>query len=168
MNTPLLSRIFALAHPFLRKALALGLLLLGISALAAPPINTLTNSSFLARTTGIAIVGYDTVAYFTQNKAVKGSDEYTHQWNGAKWRFSSIAHLDLFKANPEKYAPQYGGYCAYGVAGGYLVKIDPTQFTVTGGKLYLNYDAGVQKDWLKDIKGYNAKADTLFKGLLAK
>ena len=153
-----------------RGALALGLsaLLFSRVALAAEPaINTLKNSFFASRT-DIAINGYDTVAYFNPGKAVKGSDSFVHEWMGAKWRFSSQANLDLFKANPEKYAPQYGGYCAYGVTQDYLVKVDPEQFTVRDGKLYLNYDADVQAKWLKDVPGYIKSADGKFPTLLKK
>jgi hypothetical protein len=87
---------------------------------------------------------------------------------GARWKFASSAHRDLFKANPEKYAPQYGGYCAYGVAQGALVKVDPDQFTVLDGKLYLNYDAEIQAKWRKDPAGYIKTADALFPALLKK
>ena len=85
-----------------------------------------------------AIRGYDPVAYFTQGKPVKGSREYTHQWNGATWRFASAQNRERFAAAPAKYAPQYGGYCAYGVASGYAVKIEPDAWSVVDGKLYLN------------------------------
>lgn len=152
----------------LTSALAAAGLLLGTAASAAePPINTLKNSLFGGRT-DTAINGYDTVAYFTVGKAVKGQDALSTDWMGAKWKFSTQAHLDLFKANPEKYAPQYGGYCAYGVTQDYLVKVDPDQFTVREGKLYLNYDAGVQSKWLKDPAGYIKAADAKFSGLLKK
>ncbi len=138
----------------------------GSAAMAAePPINTLKNSFFSSRT-DTAINGYDTVAYITLNKPVKGLDSLTHEWMGAKWKFSTQAHLDLFKANPESYAPQYGGYCAYGVAKGQLVKVDPEQFSVRDGKLYLNYDAEVQATWKKDIPGYIKLADDRFGALL--
>ena len=93
---------------------------------AQPPINTLKNSVFGGRT-DTAINGYDTVAYFTEGKPVQGRDNLVYEWMGAKWKFSSQANLDLFKANPEKYAPQYGGYCAYGVAQDALVKVEPDQ-----------------------------------------
>src|SRR3546814_14313084 len=73
---------------------------------------------------------------------------------GAKWKFASQANLDRFKENPEKYAPQYGGYCAYGVAQGNLVRIEPDQFTVLNGRLYLNYNADVQRKWLRDPIGF--------------
>jgi hypothetical protein len=87
---------------------------------------------------------------------------------GAKWKFASQANLDLFKANPEKYAPQYGGYCAYGVAQGYLVKVEPDQFTLLDGKLYLNYDADVQAKWRKDPAAYIKAADAQFHSVLQK
>jgi YHS domain-containing protein len=134
---------------------------------AEPPINTLKNSFFGGRT-DTAINGYDTVAYFTVGKPVKGLDSYTTDWMGAKWKFASPGNLELFKASPEKYAPQYGGYCAYGVTQGYLVKVEPEQFTVRDGKLYLNYDADVQAKWSKDAAGYIKDADAKFTGLLKK
>jgi len=134
---------------------------------AEPPINTLKNSFFSGRT-DTAINGYDTVAYFTVGKPVKGLDSLSFEWMGAKWKFSTQANLDLFKANPEKYAPQYGGYCAYGVAVDTLVKVEPDQFTVRDGKLYLNYDADVQSKWKKDPEGYIRAADAKFQTLLKK
>jgi len=134
---------------------------------AEPPINTLKNSFFASRT-DTAINGYDTVAYFTAGKPVKGQDALVHEWMGAKWKFASQVNLDLFKASPEKFAPQYGGYCAYGVTQGALVKVEPEQFTVRDGKLYLNYDADVQAKWLKDPAGYIKDADAKFQALLKK
>lgn len=129
------------------------------------PINTLKTGLFGGRT-DTAINGYDTVAYFTVGKPVKGLDSLATEWMGAKWKFSTQAHLDLFKADPLKYAPQYGGYCAYGVSQGYLVKVEPDQFTVRDGKLYLNYDADVQAKWSRDIPGYVKAADSRFASLL--
>ena len=108
---------------------------------------------------GAAIRGYDPVAYFTEGKPVKGKAEFTHQWKGATWRFASAANRERFAAAPEKYAPQYGGYCAYGVAGGYTVKTEPDAWSVVDGKLYLNYDRSVQASWVKDIPGYIRKAN---------
>jgi YHS domain-containing protein len=115
-----------------------------------------------------AIRGYDPVAYFTESRPVKGSREFTHPWNGATWRFASAENRDRFAAAPEKYAPQYGGYCAYGVAGGYAVKIEPEAWSVVDGKLYLNYDRSVQKSWQADVPGYVRKADANWPGVLAK
>lgn len=115
-----------------------------------------------------AIRGYDPVAYFTERRPVKGSAQSTHRWNGATWRFASAENRDRFAAAPEKYAPQYGGYCAYGVAGGYAVKIEPDAWSVVDGKLYLNYDRSVQKSWQSDVPGYIRKADANWPGVLSK
>ena len=155
------------AFSFLRHFLMLALLAISFGASAAKPVNTLKNS-FFATETDTAINGYDSVAYFTQNAPVKGLDANTFEYKGAKWKFASQSNFELFKNNPEKYAPQYGGYCAYGVANDNLVKVDPNQFTVLEGKLYLNFDAAIQKDWLKDKTGFIRKADAKFLQLLAK
>jgi YHS domain-containing protein len=106
-----------------------------------------------------AIKGYDPVAYFTENKPVKGNKTITYNWQGSVWHFSSEKNKNIFIAQPEKYAPQYGGYCAYGWAEGYAVKIEPDAWAIHEGKLYLNYDKKVQKDWDKDRAGYIKKAD---------
>ncbi|MEN8663845.1 MAG: YHS domain-containing (seleno)protein [Polycyclovorans sp.] len=150
------------------RRLAALLMLFGSSmaVVAAPPVNTLKPGLFGASTTDTAIVGYDPVAYFTEGRPVPGSDAHVHTWKGAKWKFASAAHLEMFKAHPERYAPQYGGYCAYGVAKGDLVKIDPEAFAVIDGKLYLNYDSGIQKKWARDPQGYIKAADPKFPGLL--
>jgi YHS domain-containing protein len=108
---------------------------------------------------GAAIKGYDPVAYFTEGKAVAGTPEHAAEYKGSTFRFASKENRDTFAASPEKYAPQYGGFCAFGAAGGYKAKIDPAAFTVVDDKLYLNYDARVQKMWAKDIPGFVAKAD---------
>ena len=114
----------------------------------------------------VAIRGYDPVAYFTESRAVQGSDEFSYEWLGATWHFASAEHRDAFAKEPEKYAPQYGGYCAYGVSQGYAVKIEPDVWSVVDGKLYLNYDKSVQKTWEKDIPGYIAEADKKWPGVL--
>jgi YHS domain-containing protein len=107
---------------------------------------------------GTAIHGYDVVAYQTSNKATKGSTAHTFEWNGAKWLFASAANRERFISAPEKYAPQYGGYCAFGMSRGYKAAIDPQAFTVLDGKLYLNYNPQVQETWRKDTAGYIRKA----------
>jgi hypothetical protein len=108
---------------------------------------------------GKAIKGYDPVAYFTDEKAALGYDSLTLEWNKAKWFFSSQTNLDLFKKNAEKYAPQYGGYCAYGCSRGYKAPIDPQAWTIDNGKLYLNYSLDVRKEWNKNRKERIEKAD---------
>lgn len=107
----------------------------------------------------VAIRGADPVAYFTEDKAVKGSADYEYEWNGATWRFSSAENRDLFASNPEAYAPQYGGYCAKAVSEGNLASIDPEAWGIVDGKLYLNYSPGVQQQWLQDVSGNIAKGD---------
>lgn len=150
-------------------AAALFLLLTATTAFAASPINTLEKSGLFGgyEPSGIALRGYDTVAYFTESKPVEGSDQFTTQWQEATWKFASQEHLDLFTQNPEKYAPQYGGYCAYGVAQDSLVKIEVDNWSIVDGKLYLNYDDKLQSKWEKDIPKYIDDADKKFDGLLS-
>jgi len=113
-----------------------------------------------------AIHGYDPVAYFTDGKPVMGKDEFVFEWSGAKWHFATAEHRDTFKSAPEKYAPRYGGYCAYAVSQGHVADIDPNAWSIVDGKLYLNYDADVQKKWKADIPGYIAKADRNWPGVV--
>ena len=108
---------------------------------------------------GVALCGYDPVAYFTQGRPVKGASQFQATHQGAVFHFASQAHRDAFVATPGKYAPQYGGYCAFGMANGYKAATDPTSFTVSGGKLYLNYNRDVQKMWTADMSGFVKKAD---------
>ena len=110
-------------------------------------------------TKGNAINGYDPVDYFLQNKAVEGTDSYSTDWSGSKWKFISQANLDSFKIAPEKYAPQYGGYCAYGCSENHKAPTDPNEFTIVGNKLYLNYSLKVKEFWLKDTTGKIKAAD---------
>jgi YHS domain-containing protein len=107
----------------------------------------------------IAIKGYDPVAYFTDQMPVKGNASFEYLWNGARWRFASEEHLELFNSDPEKYAPRYGGYCAYAVTLGKIVDIDPEAWTVFEGRLYLNVSKKVRGLWEKNKKDYIRKAD---------
>ena len=109
-------------------------------------------------TNGVAIQGYDAVAYHTQQQAVKGSRAFTHVWRGATWQFATAEHRDRFAASPESFMPQFGGFCAYGVSRGYAVDIDPEAFAVVDGRLYLNYSKRVQRTWNQDRAGYIEKA----------
>jgi len=108
---------------------------------------------------GVALSGYDPVSYFEDSAAVKGLPTITATHDGATYRFASAAHRDAFQADPTRYVPLYGGYCAYGVANGHKVKVDPEAFRVVDGRLYLNYSKGVQSRWLKDIPGNIAAAE---------
>jgi YHS domain-containing protein len=106
-----------------------------------------------------AIQGYDPVAYFKKAMPVKGRPEYTYQWKNAIWYFSSQQNLDDFKASPEIFAPQFGGYCAYGMAEGHKAPTSPDAWTVLDNKLYLNYNKGVKELWDKDRSGNIEKAN---------
>jgi YHS domain-containing protein len=121
------------------------------------------NATFFGKT---AIHGYDSVAYQTEGKPVPGKADFEFEWMGAKWRFATAEHRDAFKSAPEKYAPQYGGYCAYAVSQGRLADIDPKAWSIVSGKLYLNYDQDIQKKWQADVPGYIAKADKNWPGVL--
>lgn len=117
---------------------------------------------------GLAIQGYDPVAYFTDSKPVKGKKTITSTHNGATYRFASEEHKKLFDADPAKYEPQYGGYCAYGLgAKNKLVEIDPEAWTIADGKLYLNYDSDIRETWQKHQTEYIKKADAYYAKRLA-
>lgn len=118
-----------------------------------------TNEPAVYRTDNGAIDGYDPVAFFTDSAAVKGDKQFSTEWNGATWCFATPENRDAFTANPEKYAPQYGGYCAYGTADGHLSPTEADTWTILGGKLYFNYNMKVKERWMQDTKGYIEKAD---------
>ncbi|MEX0963862.1 MAG: YHS domain-containing (seleno)protein [Pseudohongiellaceae bacterium] len=136
------------------------LLTVGSSALAVDEINT----TFFGN---LAIEGYDAVAYCTEQRAVKGSKEFETSWKDANWHFSSAANLDAFRENPERYAPEYGGYCAWAVSQNDTAAIDPTQFTVHNGKLYLNYNKKISARWLADKDALIVDADRYWPQLLS-
>jgi YHS domain-containing protein len=110
-------------------------------------------------TDGVALHGYDPVAYFTQGKPEKGMAQYSYLYKGSRFLFASAANEQKFAANPEKYAPQFGGFCAYGTANGIKVSTQPDAFAVVDGRLYLNHDLKVQERWDDDRKGNIALAE---------
>ncbi len=115
---------------------------------------------------GVAIDGTDPVAYFQQSKPVPGNSKYTYEWMNATWQFANAENRDLFASNPEKYAPQYGGFCAWAVSRGYTAPTEPNAWKIVDGKLYLNFNQKVQKDWQQDIPGNIAKANRNWPGVL--
>lgn len=115
-----------------------------------------------------AVRGYDVVAYFTENAPVKGVKEHTVEHQGATWWFSTAENKEKFVADPAKYMPEYGGYCAYAVARKSTASSKPEYFTIHNGKLYLNYSKSVYKKWLKDPDGYITSADENWPALLEK
>ena len=126
-------------------------LVLGFAAIA--------DASTVYQSRGVAIDGTDPVAYFTEGKPVKGKAAHTASWNGVNWRFASADNKAAFEADPAKYAPQYGGYCAWAVSQGYTASTDPDAWKIVDGKLYLNYSKGVQRRWEKDVPGHITSAD---------
>lgn len=139
----------------------LGLALAGASFFAICPAMAQSSTAkiFTGLVPGTAVGGYDSVAYFTEGQAVPGSADITLEHAGAVWRFASEDNRAAFAANPEKYAPQYGGHCAFAAAKGYLAKGDPEAWHIENGKLYLNFNKQVQKMWFEDIPGYIKQAD---------
>lgn len=117
---------------------------------------------------GLALQGYDPVAYFTLQAAVKGKPELTARHAGATYRFASARHKSLFEADPAKYVPAFGGYCAYGVSKNKLVKIDPEAFQVVDGRLLVQYSKSVRDDFARDTAGNLGKADQNWPALLEK
>lgn len=128
------------------------------AALAEPAIYT-------GRFSDTALQGYDPVAYFTDGKPVKGSKEFSAEYMGANFQFASAENRETFLADPTAYAPQYGGYCAWAMADGKYAKGDAKYWKIVDGKLYLNYNSGIQKKWNADIPGFIDKADTHWQDL---
>jgi YHS domain-containing protein len=108
----------------------------------------------------LAIRGYDTVAYFKEGKALEGSEAFTFPWHGMTWYFSSKENRDLFATSPEKYAPQYDGYCAWAMTEARKARTDPEVWKIVDGKLYLNCSRSAYEKWSRDIPGNIEKADT--------
>lgn len=115
---------------------------------------------------GLGAKGYDVVAYFMDGKPVEGSDRHEHAYGGVTWRFASQEHRDTFAANPEKYAPQYGGFCSWGAANGKLFDVDPVNgWTIVDGKLYMNFNADINKTFANEAPKFISKANKNWKGL---
>jgi YHS domain-containing protein len=146
---------------FIRYATLLSLALFGLIA-AAPAAHAVDRTGKAYNTTfaGLGAKGYDPVAYFTDGKPVTGSADFSYDWKGVTWRFASAAHRDAFKAAPEKYAPQYGGFCSWGVAQGKLFDVDPVNaWKIVDGKLFMNFNADIEKTWEGDVAGFVQKAN---------
>jgi YHS domain-containing protein len=120
-----------------------------------------TGREFNTLYAGLGIKGYDPVAYFTDGVATPGRQEFMYEWGGVKWLFASREHRDAFSANPMKYAPQYGGFCAWGVSQGKLFDVDPERgWKIVDGKLYMNFNSEILATWSQDIPGFVRAADT--------
>ena len=107
----------------------------------------------------VAIKGYDPVAYFTLGKATPGSADIAYDWDGTRWQFADAAHRDLFRSDPDAYAPQYGGYCALGMTAGNRGEPNPEVWAIVDGKLYFNYDKAAREEWRQSTAAHIAEAD---------
>jgi len=125
--------------------------LLASNGYAAEDVNKSANQ--------VAIKGYDAVAYFKQGQPVQGNAKYTHEWMNAKWYFSNDEYLREFSAQPEAFAPQYGGFCAFAMSKGQKADTDPKAWTIYDGKLYLNYNQQVKSMWQQNKNANIQKAD---------
>ena len=145
-----------------RFTIALGLiagLVTGAAAYQKSPVNVSRGD--------LALQGYDAVAYWTSGQPTLGSPSFEHRWKDAAWRFSTAANRDQFAKDPARYAPEFGGYCAYAVSRGYTADIDPNAWRIIDGRLYLNYSKRVQKLWEEDVPGNIAKGRQNWPGVLA-
>lgn len=143
--------------------------LLGAAIAAASILALAPSTSFAVKQTGgeyntlyagLGAKGYDVVSYFTNKAPMQGSDKFTANHGGVTWHFASAEHRDMFKADPAKYAPQYGGFCAWGVAQGKLFDVDPVNgWTVSNNKLYLNFNGDINKTFARDTEGFLSKAE---------
>jgi hypothetical protein len=117
---------------------------------------------------GLAMQGYDPVSYVAAGRPARGTTAFETRWNGATWRFASAANRDAFANDPDRYAPRFGGYCAYAVSRGYTANGDPRVWRVVDGRLYLNYSAGAQALWEKDVPGNIAKGNANWPAVLGR
>ncbi len=152
----------------MRRHLVAVSLLAGLLVLPAMPVHAAHKPVYTGFFSSLAVSGYDAVAYFTEQKALKGDSRHVVDHAGAQWHFVSAANRDAFIADPKRYAPQYGGYCAWAVAQGDIASSDPTLWKIVDDKLYLNYDAAVQKKWESDIAGNIRKANQNWPAVLGK
>ena len=149
------------------KALRSALLSMGLALAIVPAaVQMAAGETEVNIVEGYAVHGYDVVAYFKQGKPVAGDSRFTAQHEGVTYRFSSAEHRDAFTSDPASYAPQYGGYCAFGAAMGRKFDGDPTTWAIVDGKLYLNYSLDVQKQWKGDVSGNIDKADSKWPNIL--
>lgn len=142
----------------------LAFVLLSIASISAGFAKSLVNVD----RNGVGLREYDPVAYFTENKAVKGSPQFQSSSNGVIYYFASDQNKTLFDANPTKYAPQFGGFCAWAVSRGYTAPIDPNAFQIVNGRLLLQYSLRVRKDFSQDTEGNLRKADANWPGIVEK
>jgi YHS domain-containing protein len=152
----------------MRKLLIAVAFAAGAFTLAAPPAFADQAPVYTGLFSRVAVSGYDPVAYFTNGQPVRGMTEFRINHQGYEYRFASAEHLAAFRANPLRYVPQYGGYCAWAVSQGYTAPADPTNWRIVDGKLYLNYNDDVQRRWEQDIPGHIRAANANWPNVLSR
>ncbi|MEO0548556.1 MAG: YHS domain-containing (seleno)protein [Pseudomonadota bacterium] len=152
----------------LRTLVAAAFLAAAPTVIAAPAAFADKDPIYTGRFSNVAVEGHDPVAYFTVGEPVKGSKDFTSDYQGAEFRFANAENKAAFDAEPAKYAPQYGGYCAWAVAQGKTAKGDADHWAVVDGKLYLNYNRSIQNKWNEDRSGFITSADQNWPTVLAK
>jgi YHS domain-containing protein len=152
----------------MRKLLVAVAFAVGALTLAAPPAFADQAPVYTGILSRVAVSGYDPVAYFTDGRPVRGTTEFRITHQGYEYRFASAEHLAAFRANPSRYLPQYGGYCAWAVSQGYTASADPTNWRIVDGKLYLNYNDEVQRRWEQDIPGFIRSANANWPSVLSR
>lgn len=143
-------------------------LFIAASCVAISPAIAKDVSIYTGILKGVAVGGYDVVAYFTASQAVKGNPAFSYTYKESEWRFASEANRALFIANPQKYEPQFGGHCSYAAARNYKASGDPQAWKIVDGKLYLNYDQSIKKIWEKNIPTEISNANSNWRTLASK
>jgi YHS domain-containing protein len=151
-----------------RSMLAAAVVAAGLISTVVPPAYADQAPVYTGLLSRVAVSGYDPVAYFTDGRPVRGSQQFTATHAGFEYRFASAEHLATFRANPARYTPQYGGYCAWAVSQGYTASADPTNWRIVDGKLYLNYNDEIQRRWEGDIPGHIRNANANWPSVLSR
>ena len=136
-----------------RSMLVAPFVAVGLVTAGASPAHADQAPVYTGALSRVAVGGYDPVAYFTDGRPVRGAAQFRINHQGYEYRFASAGHLAAFRANPSRYLPQYGGYCAWAVSQGYTASGNPNNWRIVDGRLYLNYNAEIQTRWEGDIPG---------------
>lgn len=152
----------------MRSAFIAAALALSAFSFAATPAYADQAPVYTGVLSRLAVGGYDPVAYFTDGRPVRGSAAHRITHNGYEYRFASAEHLTAFRANPSRYLPQYGGYCAWAVSQGYTAAGNPNNWRIVDGRLYLNYNSEIQQRWERDIPGFIRSANQNWPGVLSR
>ncbi len=150
------------SHPMRAAILLVGTIAIVVVVVAVAFFQETAPRPYVSGPGDIAIQGFDTVAYFVDNRAVKGSGAFTHPWREATWQFVSAENRDLFATEPDRYAPQFGGFCSLGVGMDMFVHADPESWTIVDGKLYMQYNSDARDKWRADIESNLAKAEEVW------